>query len=99
MRGMDEPGTVATAAFWFRQSVVSFFDHRRAEHLLRCTTEGMGITPREVDTLALIDTKDYFRGNHLGWSEAQVAKVVEAASRGTTDVREHTSPKPGFNPG
>ena len=45
-----------TAEYWLKQSILSYFTHRRAENLLRCMLDEMGVTPQEVDSLAREET-------------------------------------------
>ena len=52
-----------TAEYWLKQSILSYFTHRRAENLLRCMLDEMGVTPQEVDFLARKETVQLFREN------------------------------------
>jgi hypothetical protein len=64
---------------WLRQSILNYFEYRRAENLLGFTLDEMGATPREVFVLSRDETVDRFRENPLAWTETQIIELLESA--------------------
>ena len=66
-------------SYWLRQSILNYFEYRRAENLLGFTLDEMGATSREVFFLSRDETVDGFRENPLGWTETQIIELLESA--------------------
>ena len=66
-------------SYWLRQSILNYFEYRRAENPLGFTLDEMGATPREVFVLSRDETVDRFRENPLAWTETQIIELLESA--------------------
>ena len=69
------------SGYWLEQSILNYFDHRRAEHMRRCIHEGQGITPNEVAAVAIQETATIFCSNPLDWTEAEIVESIDAYLR------------------
>jgi hypothetical protein len=65
-------------AYWLEQSILNFFDHRRATYMLQATQEGQETTPNELVALAISETVDRFRSNLLNWTEEEIVRSIDA---------------------
>lgn len=66
------------AGVWLQKSILSFYEHRRAEQLIRSSLDETNITPSEAHAIARSETLDHFRENVLGWQEQRVTKILDS---------------------
>jgi hypothetical protein len=72
-----EPIDEGSLAYWFEQSLLYFFDHSRAEHMVWAVSSNMGCTAGECVRYATIDTVDHFSINVLNWTEQQIIASID----------------------
>ena len=65
------------AAYWFEQSLLHYFDHRMAEHMLWGATKNMGVTSGECTRYARQETIHHFCINCVNWTEQQINNTID----------------------
>ena len=65
------------AEYWTEQSLLHYFDHARAAHMLWGACNNMGVTMSECVRIARQETVQRFAMNYVGWSEDQINAAID----------------------
>jgi len=63
--------------WWTEQSVLHFYDHQCAEHMIWAICNGQGATPSECGKYARQATLQQFKVNYVGWDEDILSTSID----------------------